>query len=46
MDYDEKGWGAVLVALVGITVLFVAFFLAAARFDRRLAPAPVRATTG
>ena len=46
MDFDEKGWGPVLVAVVGITVLFVAFFLAAARFDRRLAPAPVRATTG
>lgn len=35
LDPDEKGWGAVLVAVLGITALFLALFGAAAWWDRR-----------
>ncbi|GEP36822.1 hypothetical protein NPS01_04850 [Nocardioides psychrotolerans] len=35
LDPDEKGWGAVLVAVVGITAMFLAIFGAAAWWDRR-----------
>lgn len=40
LDPDEKGWPAVLVAVVGITVLFLALFAAAARYDRRTPTRP------
>ncbi|WP_309648504.1 Pr6Pr family membrane protein [Nocardioides sp.] len=35
LDPDEEGWAAVLVAVVGITGMFLAFFGAAAWWDRR-----------
>jgi hypothetical protein len=40
LDVDEKGWGHVLVAAAGITVLFLAFIAAATAFDRRARPQP------
>ena len=40
LDVDEKGWGHVAVASVGITVLFVAFIAIATLIDRRAKPAP------
>jgi hypothetical protein len=40
LDFDAKGWGAVVVALVGITVVFAVFFGVAGWLDRRLSPAP------
>ncbi len=44
MDPDKKGWTAVSVALVGITVFFLLLFALASYLDRRLSPAPRRAT--
>jgi hypothetical protein len=40
LDVDEKGWGHVLGASVGITVLVLLFIAAASAVDRRLKPAP------
>lgn len=40
LDPDEDGWGAVGVACVGITVLFLAVFALVRWLDRRLPPAP------
>lgn len=40
LDAAEEGWGAVLVACVGITVLFLAVFALHGWLDRRLRPAP------
>jgi hypothetical protein len=40
LDVDEKGWGHVLGAAVGITVLFLLFIAAATAVDRRTKPAP------
>lgn len=40
LDPDEEGWGAVLVTVVGITAVFLAFFGAAAWWDRRSPPRP------
>lgn len=42
LDPAEEGWAGVLVAVAGITLLFLGLFAAAARWDRR-PPAP---TTG
>ncbi len=40
LDVDEKGWGHVLGASVGITALFLLFIAAATAIDRRVRPAP------
>jgi hypothetical protein len=40
LDVDEKGWGHVLGAAVGITVLFAVVIAAATAFDRRASPQP------
>ena len=40
LDADEKGWGAVGVACVGITILFLLVFALYAWLDKRLRPAP------
>jgi hypothetical protein len=40
LDVDEKGWGHVLVAAVGITVIVLLFIAAATAVDRRVKPAP------
>ena len=40
LDHREDGAGAVVVASVGILVLFLALFSAASWLDRRLRPAP------
>ena len=40
LDVDEKGWGHVLGAAAGITVLFLLLIAAATVIDRRLRPAP------
>ncbi|WP_392541941.1 Pr6Pr family membrane protein [Oryzobacter telluris] len=40
LDARENGWGAVAIACVGITVLFLAVVAGARAVDRRLAPAP------
>ncbi len=40
LDHREDGAGAVVVASVGVTVLFLAVFGAVSWLDRRLAPAP------
>lgn len=40
LDADTEGWGSVVAACVGITVLFLAVFALYARLDRRLAAAP------
>lgn len=40
LDPREDGAGAVVVASVGVTVLFLALFTLASYVDRRLAPAP------
>lgn len=40
LDASEEGWGAVVVACVGITVLFLAVFALLGWLDRRLRPAP------
>ena len=40
LDVDAKGWGHVLVAAVGITVLFLVFIAIATFVDRRAKPAP------
>ena len=44
LDPAEDGWGAVVVALAGITVFFLLLFGAVAYADRRLPPAPRTAT--
>jgi len=41
LDADEEGWGAVVAACVGITVLFLVVCAAAHALDRRMRPAPV-----
>ena len=43
LDHREDGAAAVVVASVGVTLLFLALFAAAAWLDRRLAPAPAPA---
>lgn len=43
LDPDEGGWGAVVVACVGVTALFLALFALVAWLDRRLPAAPRRA---
>ncbi len=40
LDPDEDGWGAVGVACVGITVLFLLLFALYGWLDRRVRPAP------
>lgn len=40
LNFDREGWSSVLVACVGITMLLLAGFGAAALVDRRLGPAP------
>jgi hypothetical protein len=40
LDVDEKGWGHVLGASVGITAVVLAFIAAATAVDRRVKPAP------
>jgi hypothetical protein len=40
LDTSEEGWGAVVIACVGITVLFLAVFALHGWLDRRLRPAP------
>ena len=37
---DEKGWGHVLGAIVGITAFFLVFIAGASAIDRRVKPAP------
>ena len=41
LDPDEDGWGAVVVACVGITVLFLVVCAGAHALDRKMRPAPV-----
>jgi hypothetical protein len=41
LDPDEDGWGAVVVACVGITVLFLAVSAAAHALDRKMRPSAV-----
>jgi hypothetical protein len=41
LDHREDGWDHVLVASVGITVLFLLLFALIARIDRRAAPPPL-----
>jgi len=43
LDHREDGWDHVVVASVGITVLFVLLFAVIAQIDRRARPAPVGA---
>ena len=40
LDYEEEGWGSVLVACVGITALVLAVFALVHYLDRRLSPFP------
>ncbi len=40
LDVDEKGWGHVLGASVGITAVVLTFIAAATAVDRRVKPAP------
>jgi len=46
LNADEEGWGAVVVACVGITVLFLAVFALYGWLDRRLRPAPAEVRRG
>ena len=41
LDVDEKGWGRVLAASVGITVLFLLLVALATALDRRARPQPL-----
>jgi len=41
LDVDEKGWGRVLAASVGITVLFLLLVALATAVDRRARPQPL-----